>query len=57
MLKQFILPDLFKLGNDLSAEAVAPTLEWLKQHRMAKAVIETAILDAQLRGENRSLAN
>lgn len=56
VIKQFILPDLFALGNDLTAEAVAPTLEWLKQHRMAKAAIETAILDAQLRGENKSLA-
>ena len=40
VLKEFMLPDLFKLGNDLSAESVAPTLHWIKQHRMAKAAIE-----------------
>lgn len=57
VLKEFLLPDLFALGNDLTAEAVAPTLHWAKGHRMAKAVIETALLDAQLRHENRSFAN
>ena len=49
VLKEFLLPDLFALGNDLNAEAVAPTLHWAKGHRMAKAAIETAVLDAQLR--------
>lgn len=57
VLKEFLLPDLFALGNDLTAEAVAPTLHWAKGHRMAKAVIETALLDAQLRHENRSFAS
>ena len=56
VLREFILPDLFKLGNDLSAEAVAPTLHWIKQHRMAKAAIETALLDAQLRASSTSFA-
>lgn len=56
VLREFILPDLFKLGNDLTAEAVAPTLHWIKQHRMAKAAIETALLDAQLRASNTSFA-
>jgi o-succinylbenzoate synthase len=56
VIKEFLLPDLFALGNDLTAEAVAPTLEWAKGHRMAKAVIETAILDAQLRNQKISFA-
>ncbi|MEY4436972.1 MAG: hypothetical protein RL100_436 [Actinomycetota bacterium] len=56
VLREFILPDLFALGNDLTAQAVAPTLHWMKQHRMAKAAIETALLDAQLRASNTSLA-
>ena len=56
VLKEFLLPDLFALGSDLTAEAVAPTLEWVKGHRMAKAVIETALLDAQLRATNTSFA-
>jgi o-succinylbenzoate synthase len=56
VLREFIIPDLFALGNDLTAEAVAPTLHWIKQHRMAKAAIETALLDAQLRASNTSFA-
>lgn len=56
VIKEFILPDLFALDQNLTAEKVAPTLEWLKGHRMAKAVIETALLDAQLRASNTSFA-
>lgn len=56
VMKEFILPDLFALKDGLSAEAVAPTLEWLKGHRMAKAAIETGILDAQLRSRGMSMA-
>lgn len=55
VLREFFIPDLMALGDDLSAEAVAPTLFWAKGHRMAKAAIETAILDAQLRHANTSL--
>ena len=57
VMREFILPDLFALGSDLSAEAVAPTLHWMKQSRMAKAAVETALLDAQLRGTNTSFAS
>lgn len=56
VMKEFILPDLFALQDDLSAESVAPTLEWLKGHRMAKAAVETGILDAQLRSRDMSMA-
>ena len=56
VLKEFLLPQLFALGSGLTAEKVAPTLEWVKGHRMAKAVIETALLDAQLRAANTSFA-
>ena len=56
VLREFILPDLFALGNDLTAEAVAPALHWMKGHRMAKHAIETALLDAQLRASNTSFA-
>ncbi|MEY4499741.1 MAG: hypothetical protein RL319_729, partial [Actinomycetota bacterium] len=34
-----------------------PTLEWIKGHRMAKAAIETSLLDAQLRSTNTSFAS
>lgn len=57
VLKQFMLPDLFSLGDDLTAESVASTLEWIKGHRMAKAAIETALLDAQLRAADTSFAS
>lgn len=57
VIKEFLLPQLFALGNELTAEAVAPTLEWVKGHRMAKAVVETALLDAQLRAEGISFAS
>jgi len=57
VLREFMLPDLFKLNNDLTAESVAPTLEWIKGHRMAKAAIETSLLDAQLRSTNTSFAS
>ena len=56
VLKEFFLPDLFALNNELSAEVVGPTLEWAKGHRMAKAAIETALLDAQLRHQGISFA-
>lgn len=56
VLREFMLPDLFKLNKDLTAESVAPTLEWIKGHRMAKAAIETSLLDAQLRSTNTSFA-
>ena len=57
VLKQFLLPDIFGLGSELTAEAIAPTLHWAKGHRMAKAAIETAVLDAQLRASQTSLAS
>jgi len=57
VLKEFFLPDLFALGNDLTAESVGPSLEWAKGHRMAKAAVETALLDAQLRAQGVSFAS
>ncbi|MEY4368023.1 MAG: hypothetical protein RLZ28_1438 [Actinomycetota bacterium] len=57
VLKEFFLPDLFALGADLTAESIGPSLEWAKGHRMAKAAIETAVLDAQLRAAGISFAS
>jgi O-succinylbenzoate synthase len=56
VLKQFLIPELKKLGDDLTAEAVTPALHWAKGHRMAKAALETAVLDAQLRAAGVSFA-
>jgi O-succinylbenzoate synthase len=56
VLKEFFIPEIKNLGNELTAEAVAPTLHWAKDHRMAKAALETAVLDAQLRAADISFA-
>ena len=56
VMREFFIPDLFAIGNDLTAENVAPTLSWAKGHRMAKAALETALLDAQLRASGTSFA-
>lgn len=56
VMREFFIPDLMALGDDLTAESVAPTLFWAKGHRMAKAALETAILDAQLRASGTSFA-
>ncbi|MEY4898810.1 MAG: hypothetical protein RL294_621 [Actinomycetota bacterium] len=56
VLKDFFIPGLKKLGANLTAEGVAPALRWAKGHRMAKAALETAILDAQLRAAGVSFA-
>lgn len=57
VIRDHLAPGLFALGEDLTAAGVAPALEWAKGHRMAKAALETAILDAELRHQNQSLAS
>lgn len=55
VLRRFLVPAL--AGRpDLHAEDVAAVLAPYKGHPMAKAAIETAVLDAQLRGDGVSLA-
>ncbi len=51
-----LLPRLFALG-EVAAADVAVALEPVKGHHMAKAVLETAILDAELRAAGVSLAS
>src|SRR4051794_37509624 len=55
VLRRFLLPRLFAAG-DLTAAAVAPALEPIKGHPMAKAAIEMAVLDAELRAAGQSFA-
>ncbi len=55
--ERFLLPRLYAVGDDLTAETVAEVLRPVRGHRMAKAAVEAAILDAQLRAEGRSLAS
>jgi O-succinylbenzoate synthase len=63
VLRRFLVPSLAAgWGDELAgtsraevrAEDVAARTAWVKGHRMAKAALETALLDAQLRAEGRS---
>jgi o-succinylbenzoate synthase len=57
VLTTHLLPRLFAAGDSLSAARVAGLLEPVKGHPMAKAAIETAVLDAELRQCGRSLGD
>lgn len=53
-----LIPRLFAFNSGrITAHDVAHILEPVKGHRMAKAAIEAAVLDAQLRANNVSLAS
>jgi len=54
-LERYLAPRLLA-RKDLSAEDVQPLLAAFKGHRMAKAALEMAVLDAQLRAAGVSLA-
>ncbi|MEV5570004.1 o-succinylbenzoate synthase [Spirillospora sp. NPDC052269] len=54
VLRRFLIPALPK--GDVDAYAVERALEPFKGHRMAKAALQTAVLDAGLRESGRSLA-
>jgi o-succinylbenzoate synthase len=56
VVREHLLPRLFALG-DVTANGVAPALEAVKGHRMSKAAVETAVLDAELRVADTSLAS
>ncbi|TFC93192.1 o-succinylbenzoate synthase [Cryobacterium sinapicolor] len=49
VIRDHLIPRLQALGDRLTAERVAGALEPVKGHTMSKAVLETAILDAQLK--------
>lgn len=54
VMRNHLVPRL--VGSDLTAARVAPALEPVKGHRMAKAALETAVLDAELRAAGMSFA-
>jgi O-succinylbenzoate synthase len=56
VLEHHLLPRLTRLDS-VSAEGLADLLRPLHGHRMAKAALEAALLDAQLRAAGRSLAS
>jgi O-succinylbenzoate synthase len=51
--RRFLLPMLFAAA-EITAEHVAGSLEPVKGHRMAKAAVEAAVLDAELRARGES---
>ncbi|MEY2418835.1 MAG: o-succinylbenzoate synthase [Actinomycetota bacterium] len=55
VVREHLLPRLFALG-DVTANGVATALEPVKGHRMSKAAVETAVLDAELRVADTSFA-
>jgi o-succinylbenzoate synthase len=55
VLRRFMVPALAAAGP-LDAHAVAEVLKPFRGHRMAKAALEMAVLDAELRADGRSFA-
>jgi o-succinylbenzoate synthase len=55
VLRRFLVPAL-AARPELTAGSVGPTLSAFKGHRMAKAALEMAVLDAELRAAGRTLA-
>jgi o-succinylbenzoate synthase len=55
VLRRFLVPAVAAAG-DLDPEAVAAATAFVKGHRMAKAALELAVLDAWLRARDQPLA-
>jgi len=55
VLRRFLVPALLRHG-EMRASRVAAALGAVKGHRMAKAALEAAVLDAELRSRGESLA-
>ena len=55
VIRRYLAPPLFAAGN-VTAEDVAPLTDFVVGHRMAKGAVEMALLDAQLRASDTSLA-
>ena len=55
-LKEFLIPAVFAPGPISRPEDVGDRVGWVRGHRMAKAALEAAVLDAWLRASGRSLA-
>ena len=56
LIRDHLLPRLFAL-DDVTSAGVAPALAAVKGHAMAKAAVETAVLDAELRASGTRLAD
>jgi O-succinylbenzoate synthase len=55
VMRRFLIPALAAVSH-LDATKVGPALAAFKGHRMAKAALETAVLDAELRAAGRPLS-
>src|SRR5262249_16422084 len=55
VLRRYLIPAL-AAQERLDANQVGPALRAFRGHRMAKAALETAVLDAELREQGRSFA-
>jgi len=56
VISRFLVPKLVAYGDGLTAARVGHVLEPIKGHPMAKAAVELAVLDAELRAAGRSFA-
>ncbi|MBO0837244.1 MAG: o-succinylbenzoate synthase, partial [Actinobacteria bacterium] len=54
VLRRFLVPALWACPS-LDASSIGPALSGFKGHRMAKAALEMAVLDAELRAAGRTL--
>ncbi|MFP5219290.1 MAG: o-succinylbenzoate synthase, partial [Actinomycetes bacterium] len=57
VLRSHLVPRVLALGERVTAARVAPALEPVKGHPMAKAALELAVLDAELRAAGRRFAD
>jgi O-succinylbenzoate synthase len=57
VIERFLAPRLFAAGDALLPGDVARLLEPVRGHRMAKAALETAVLDAWLRARGESFGS
>ncbi|MGO4806841.1 o-succinylbenzoate synthase [Arthrobacter sp. 2MCAF15] len=60
VLRRYLIPLLYlwqDAGNTLTAEMVGHALRHIVGHRMAKAALEMAVLDVQLRASEKSFAS
>ena len=56
VIRDFLAPAMFAAG-DVDAERLGSVFSFVRGHPMAKATLENAVLDAQLRAQGRSLAS
>jgi o-succinylbenzoate synthase len=55
-VREYLIPSLFRAGP-IEPGGLAAVTSWIRGHPMAKAALEMAVLDADLRSEGRSLAS